>query len=86
MARAAIPQLAWLRTFFSELFALPLPTAKGALSSYIEAQKTAGILRDAGISNLYEVGTWRQSQTGPETMAEKRRRVYSSFSPKLPRR
>jgi hypothetical protein len=82
-ARQAMPMLPWLHEYFPELFGrLPSPH-RGVLSATIEAAKTARLLRDAGFSNLYEVGTWRQNAE-KETMAEKRRRIYSSFSPKPP--
>ena len=77
----ATTHLGWLRTYFSELFGLPVPRHKGVLSAAQESPKTSEALRTAGVSSMFAVGAWRETNSAPESMAAARRRVYSSFSP-----
>jgi hypothetical protein len=74
--------LAWLRGFFSELFGLPLPQGKGALSMLMPSPKAGEVLYTAGVVDLWRVAAWRDGGGKPEeTLAEKRRKVFSSFNP-----
>ena len=84
-AQQAERYLFWLHGFLSELFGLPLPTAKGHISGHMESPKTAEALRNIGITNLYVIAGWRQTEEALSTAA-RRRRTYSSFAPKPPDR
>jgi len=79
-AETAHRHLDWLRIFFSEFFCKPLPPHAGYLGSAQPAPKTWQELVKLSV-DPWTLHGWRKVGIVDLSPAERRRMVYSSFSP-----